>query len=347
MKSIRLEQPAQPRRVEQENYANDTLESRKIIDAEAEAIHMILNGIGDDIYSIVDSYSTARKMWLAIEHLQQGESINKQDVKTKLFWEFGKFTSRDGGSIKSYYSRCYKMMNKIVRSKLEVDTMQVNYLVSTTTSTRMVKGQRDKDMQKNLSLISKYIKNIYKPTNNSLRTSSNTGNKNVDTSPKNRNDNQTGQFVNQRAGTVVRARETVGNQAKDYEYHKEKMMLCKQESKGVPLSAEQEDWLHDTNDEPDDHELEAHYMYMAKIQEHSEQPESINDTYVVETIDSNVTPDSSYMCDNEGQADQNAKNTKDERVFLASLISNFKLDLDANKIPKAIKESKHVDHSRA
>ncbi|GKF76737.1 hypothetical protein Tco_0229207, partial [Tanacetum coccineum] len=35
-------------------------------------------------------------MWIAIERLQQGESLNVQDIKTNLFWEFGKFTSRDG-----------------------------------------------------------------------------------------------------------------------------------------------------------------------------------------------------------------------------------------------------------
>ncbi|GJT82221.1 hypothetical protein Tco_1056563 [Tanacetum coccineum] len=72
----------------------------------------------------VDIYATIREMWLAIECLQQGESINKQDVETKLFWEFGKFTSRVGESIKSYYSRFYKMMNEMVRNKLKVDTMQ-------------------------------------------------------------------------------------------------------------------------------------------------------------------------------------------------------------------------------
>ncbi|GJU27814.1 hypothetical protein Tco_1166435 [Tanacetum coccineum] len=56
--------------------------------------------------------------------LQQGESLSKQDVKTSLFWEFGKFTSRDGESIKSYYSRFYKMINEMVRNQLEVATMQ-------------------------------------------------------------------------------------------------------------------------------------------------------------------------------------------------------------------------------
>ncbi|GKA52782.1 hypothetical protein Tco_0746097 [Tanacetum coccineum] len=57
-------------------------------------------------------------------------------------------------------------------------------------------AQRDKDMQKNLALIAKYFKKIYKPTNNNLRTSSNSRNKNMDTSPWYKNDNQTGQFGN-------------------------------------------------------------------------------------------------------------------------------------------------------
>nr|GEV76368.1 retrovirus-related Pol polyprotein from transposon TNT 1-94 [Tanacetum cinerariifolium] len=46
-------------------------------------------------------------------------------------------------------------------------------------------AQRDNDMQKNLALIAKYFKKIYKPTNNNLRTSSNSRNKNVDTTLRN------------------------------------------------------------------------------------------------------------------------------------------------------------------
>nr|GEW06826.1 hypothetical protein [Tanacetum cinerariifolium] len=54
------------------------------------------------------------------------ESINLQDVKTTLFWEFGKFTSIDGELIESYYKRFYRMMNEMVKNKLKVDTMHVN-----------------------------------------------------------------------------------------------------------------------------------------------------------------------------------------------------------------------------
>ncbi|GJY55254.1 hypothetical protein Tco_0454369 [Tanacetum coccineum] len=54
---------------------------------------------------------------------------------------------------------------------------------------------------------------------------------------------------------------------KDAAYHKEKMLLCKQEEAGIQLSAKQVVWRDDTDDEPGDQKLEAHYMYMAKIQE--------------------------------------------------------------------------------
>ncbi|GJX85150.1 hypothetical protein Tco_0335924 [Tanacetum coccineum] len=74
--------------------------------------------------------------------------------------------------------------------------------------------------------------------------------------------------------------------------------------------------------------------------QHSEQPETINDTYVMETVDSNIIPDSSDMCDNESKANQNAEGYDDERVVLANLIANLKLDTDENKkIQKQLKKA--------
>ncbi|GJZ14477.1 hypothetical protein Tco_0550154, partial [Tanacetum coccineum] len=278
-------------------------------EAKKEAIFLLLTGIGDEIYSTVDACNTANEMWTAIERLQQGESLNVQDVKTNLFWEFGKFTSRDGESMESYYSRFYKLMNELTRNNLQVTTMQVNVQFlqqlqpewsrfvtvvkkskeidtisyhnlfdilkqyqnevndirteriaksanplalhaaaqpypdnyyqapktqrsnTTSSSTRPSastrhkgkeiakpvtpqsesvldedsdpkQAQRDKEMQKNLALLAKYFKKLYKPTNNNLRTSSNSRNKTEDTPPRYNNDNQSGQFGNQRTMTV-------------------------------------------------------------------------------------------------------------------------------------------------
>ncbi|GKF04111.1 hypothetical protein Tco_0034779, partial [Tanacetum coccineum] len=61
-----------------------------------------------------------------IERLQQGEPLNIQDIKTNLFWEFGKFTSHDGETMESYYSQFYMLMNEMIRNNLTVATMQVN-----------------------------------------------------------------------------------------------------------------------------------------------------------------------------------------------------------------------------
>ncbi|GJU31825.1 Clp protease proteolytic subunit [Tanacetum coccineum] len=101
-------------------------ENKDHYESEKEAIHLILTGIGDEIYLTVDACKTAHEMWEAIKRLQQGESLNIQDVKTNLFWEFGKFTSHDGETIESYYTRFYKLMNEMIRNNLTVDKMQVN-----------------------------------------------------------------------------------------------------------------------------------------------------------------------------------------------------------------------------
>ncbi|GJS91482.1 hypothetical protein Tco_0774118 [Tanacetum coccineum] len=97
-----------------------TPENKDHFQSEKKAIFLLLTGIGDEIYSTVDACNTANEMWIAIERLQEGESLNVQDVKTNLFWEFGKFTSRDGESMESYYSRFYKLMNELTRNNLQV-----------------------------------------------------------------------------------------------------------------------------------------------------------------------------------------------------------------------------------
>nr|GEX82997.1 hypothetical protein [Tanacetum cinerariifolium] len=78
-----------------ETYKTVSQDIRNQLNAEAEAIQIILTGIDNDIYSTVDACSNACEMWKAIERLKQGESINVQDLETNLYWEFRKFTSQD------------------------------------------------------------------------------------------------------------------------------------------------------------------------------------------------------------------------------------------------------------
>nr|GEZ17851.1 hypothetical protein [Tanacetum cinerariifolium] len=123
------------------------------------------------------------------------------------------------------------------------------------------KMSKDKEIDKLVVLISLSFKKIYKPTNNNLRTSSNTSRANQDNSPR---INRGAGYANQRLCDVAGARETVGTtvvqksriqcyicedfghvarecqklkRAKDAAYHREKMLLGKQLEAGIQLNA--------------------------------------------------------------------------------------------------------------
>nr|GEZ69078.1 hypothetical protein [Tanacetum cinerariifolium] len=292
-------------------------------------VQIILTWIDNDIYSIVDACPNACEMWKAIERLKQ---VAEDDEMSK-----------------------------------------------------------DKEIDKLIALIYLSFKKIYKPTNNNLRTSSNTNRENQDNSLR---INRSTGYENQRIGNVAKARKTVGStvvqksriqcynykefghvarecqkpkKVKDAAYHREKMLLCKQEEAGIQLNAEQADWKDDTDDELEDQELEAHYMYMAKLQgvspdaadsgpffdaeplqkvsnddyynvfaiksEHPEQSESIHDTYPIEQDKHNVIIDSLDICYDREQIDQNDDDVDlvNERELLASLIEKLKCKIDDSK----------------
>nr|GEU65835.1 hypothetical protein [Tanacetum cinerariifolium] len=104
-----------------EYYKNVSQDIHDQMNAKVESVQIILTGIDNDIYSTVDAYPNACEMWKAIERLKEGESINVRDLETNLYWEFGKFTSHDGESLESYYSKFYKMMNELVRNQWQAD----------------------------------------------------------------------------------------------------------------------------------------------------------------------------------------------------------------------------------
>nr|GEU99641.1 mitochondrial translation elongation factor G [Tanacetum cinerariifolium] len=205
--------------------------------------------IDNDIYLIVDACSNACEMWKAIKRLKQGESINVQDLETNLFWEFRKFTSLDGESLKSYYSRTQQAATRnrgtsIVNSPQPIYDQETSMIDDDDDET-----SKDNEIDKLMALISLSFKKIYKPTNNNLRTSSNTSRANQDNSPR---IHRNAGYEHQRLGNVAGARETVGSsmvqktgiqcynckefghvarecqkpkRAKDAAYHREKMLL--------------------------------------------------------------------------------------------------------------------------
>ncbi|GJS22917.1 retrovirus-related pol polyprotein from transposon TNT 1-94 [Tanacetum coccineum] len=170
-------------------------------------------------------------------------------------------------------------------------------------------AQRDKESKRNLAL----------PCQN--------------TTPRYNNDNQSRQFGNQRTMTVAGARETVGSQVvqqtgiqcfnckgyghyakecrkpkrvKDYAYH------------NIPTFEKMVHYM--AKDSGGLHTKESQFYWSA----------------MEGWDDSNVTPDSSNICTNDNQVDQNAAECVDERAALA----NLTLDTEENKtILKQLKKA--------
>nr|GEZ16150.1 reverse transcriptase domain-containing protein [Tanacetum cinerariifolium] len=332
----------------------------------------------------------------AIERLKQGESINVQDLETNLYWEFGKFTSRDGESLESYYSWFYKMMNELIRNQCDVTNHQ--------NEVNEIRAERLARTANPLALVAQQ-QPVYHPQNHPTHYTQNSSTRSQQAATRNRGkaivnspppiydqepsmvaeddeianqDNSlrisrgTG-YDNQRIVNVAGARDTVARECqkpkwvKDAAYHKEKMLLCKQEEAGFQLNAEQADWRDDTDDKPEDQELEAHYIFMAQIQEvspdatdnfgpifdseplqkvsnddnhnvfsieseHPEQSKSITDTYLIEQDEHNVIIDSLDISYNREQVNQDDDDDlANERDLLASLIEKLKCEIDDSK----------------
>ncbi|GKD23693.1 uncharacterized mitochondrial protein-like protein, partial [Tanacetum coccineum] len=287
-----------------ENYKNVSQDIRDQLNAEAEAVQIILTGIDNDIYSTVDACPNACEMWKAIERLKQGESINNEvnKIRAKRLARTANplalvaqqqlvYHHQNHPTQNTQYSSTRSQQSTRNKGKAIVTSSAPTYDPEPDTVTKDDEMSKDKEIDKLMALISLSFKKIYKPTNNNLRTSSNSSRANHDNSP--RINRGTG-YNNQRAVNVVGAKENVGTpvvqksgiqcynckeyghvsrechkpkRVKDAACHKEKMLLCKQEEAGIQLNAEQANWKDDVDDESDDQELESHYMYMAQLQE--------------------------------------------------------------------------------
>nr|GEV28732.1 hypothetical protein [Tanacetum cinerariifolium] len=236
---------------------------------------------------------------------------------------------------------------------------------------------KDKEIDKLMALISLSFNKIYYPTNNNLRTSSNTSRANQDNFP--RINRGTG-YDNQRIVNVVGARENVGTKvvqqsgiqcynykeyrhvaresqkskrAKDAAYHKEKMLLYRelethymyieQLQEVTPDVADNSGPIFDTEplqQVPNNH----NYNVFAIESKHPEESKSVNDTYLIEQDEHNVIIDSLDMSYDRDQVDQDDDDDlANEHDLLSSLIEKLKCEIDETRNRNKFLETSNKD----
>ncbi|GKC09356.1 hypothetical protein Tco_1000966 [Tanacetum coccineum] len=219
-----------------ENYNNVSQDIRGQLNAEAEAIQIILIGIDNDIYSTVDACPNACEMWKAIERAcpkNQCHVTNHQvnvQFLLQLQPEWQRFVTLVKQSQELKTVSYHKLYDILKQHQNEVNEIRTERLARTAnplelepaTVTEDEEMSKEKEIDKLMALISLSFKKIYKPTNNNLE---------LHQTPVELINRGTG-YENQRAVNVAGARENVE-------------VIVKQEEAGVQLNAEQADWKDD------------------------------------------------------------------------------------------------------
>nr|GEZ67075.1 hypothetical protein [Tanacetum cinerariifolium] len=339
-----------------ENYKNVSQDIRDQLNAEAEAIQIILTGIDNDIYSTIDACPNAFLTPTTTRMAKHQNEVNEIRAK-RLAHTANPLTLvaqqqpvYNPQNHPTHYTQSSSTRSQQAatrnRGKAIVNSPPPIYDQEPTMVAEDDEMSKDKELDKLMALISLSFKKINKPTNNKLQTSSNTNRENLDNSPM--ISKSTG-YDNQSIVNVARARETVGipvvqkskiqcynckeyghvarecqklKRAKDAAYHKEKMLL---------YAADNSRSIFDTEplQKVPNNDI---YNVFAIESEHPEQSNSINDTYPVEQDTHNVIIDSLDMSYDREQIDQDDDDDlTNKRDLLASLIEKLKCKINDSK----------------
>nr|GEY56942.1 hypothetical protein [Tanacetum cinerariifolium] len=193
-------------------------------------LSMLAPGIDNDIYSTVDACPNACEMWKAIERFYKlmNELVKNQcDVTNhqvnvqfllQLQPEWQRFVTLVKQSQELKIVSYHKLYDILKQHRNEINKLRAERIAPIVNSPQPIYDEepsmvaednemsKDKEIDKLMALISLSFKKIYKPTNNNLRTSSNTSRANHDKSLR---INRGAEYDNQSLGHVDGARKTV------------------------------------------------------------------------------------------------------------------------------------------
>nr|GEX75034.1 hypothetical protein [Tanacetum cinerariifolium] len=103
-----------------------TPEEKTRKECDIKAANMILHGLPNDIYTLLNHKKIAYCTWYMMKELMEDTELTKQEKESKLVDTFDIFTSEKGETIHSYYILFSKLMNDINIIGIDMTPLQVN-----------------------------------------------------------------------------------------------------------------------------------------------------------------------------------------------------------------------------
>nr|GEY90747.1 hypothetical protein [Tanacetum cinerariifolium] len=230
---------------------------------------LLIQGLSNDIYSLIDSKKIAKDLWDSLARHMLGSEYGEQDRKATVLYEYNTFKATEGELLLDTYIKYLQVINDLKKYGYSKDNCELNFKLlnnlqpewkhkeKVVISLDSEGSEADDFIQlKNITdLLAKAFnrKKFYsKPTNNNLRTSSTS-----------HSANKKQEFV-KTDNKKVEKKDDEKNQIKDYEYYKTNMLLAKKDKDEQVLLAEDQTWMESSSDS--DQEKNANMVFMAQIE---------------------------------------------------------------------------------
>ncbi|GKD21434.1 hypothetical protein Tco_1223137 [Tanacetum coccineum] len=169
-----------------------TVGNKKQYIFDVKVVNYLLQAIPNDIYNSVDACKNAKDMWERIKRLMFGSDVTSHVRHSRLIDEFDKFTTKEGESLELMYEMLTMLVNIMDRNNVRPIPVSINtkflnclqpewskYVTMKYQEELQGDSQEDKLTTAMMLLARAISQKFSTPTNNRLRTSSNTKNQAV------------------------------------------------------------------------------------------------------------------------------------------------------------------------
>nr|GEX05655.1 hypothetical protein [Tanacetum cinerariifolium] len=271
-------------------------QGKKIQKIDRLARSLLIQGLPNDIYSLIDSNKTAKDLWDALERHTLGFEYDEQD--RKVAWkQYATMMRQNKNLLEINIDALYNILkqnqgnvNDAMKSKKKAVMITFDPLALVSEQTKVSKRKEkvvvssefegsDDELKKITALLAKAFnrKKFYsKPTNNNLRTSSATSSANkkqesvkyVDKKEEKKFDEKKRYMSKVKCYNCKKeghfAKDCKKSKVKEYEYYKTKMLLAKKDKDERVLLAENHALMEFSSDS--DQEINANMVFMTQME---------------------------------------------------------------------------------
>ncbi|GJZ77106.1 retrovirus-related pol polyprotein from transposon TNT 1-94 [Tanacetum coccineum] len=318
-----------------------TAQEAKQVQADDQAIHIILIGLPEDIYDVVDGCNSANEIWLRVQKTMKGMDISVQEKEARLLNELDKFTSVDGETVKS---------NIIISQRQNQSIQNVG--------------------NQNGLIVVPVVGNH----NGNVVTAM------IEQNGNGKNANHIRCYSCRGVGHYARNC-TTRPRRRDYAYFQNQLFISQKEEAGLQLNTEEYDLMNVVADCEEEEEIHANYILMANLQQastsgthvnttpiydlddsaelhqyenyynneifnmfdqegqYTELLKLINETYPEQQTVDNIISEASAMDPSGGEVEQHLVTIEETRSFYESLYNNLVIEVEkVNTINREIRE---------